>query len=209
MVTSTQSAFPAWVNALREMDCSHCVNRSLATLRAWITFFLESESSPCTLPFSSSQGLVKKKQRGKGIKHSVTSELTHASPPPSRVISPVLFEREDQCPSADASDMVSFGAIEDELLDDSMSRRIFWALLLTPPPLRLLSPATPSQGWMPNLSTSSLGQSKSWEAKISGETDESSVRKDMELKQKPGGEKSGLDEAPVAETSKDNGMEGE
>ncbi|XDV11708.1 hypothetical protein PO909_000566 [Leuciscus waleckii] len=45
------------------------------------------------------------------------------------------------------------------------------------------------------------------EAMISGETNESSVRKDVELKQKPGGEKSGLDEASVAETSKDNGME--
>lgn len=45
------------------------------------------------------------------------------------------------------------------------------------------------------------------EAKISGETEESSVRKDVELKQKPGEEKSGLDGAPVAETSKDNGLE--
>ncbi len=39
--------------ALSEMDCSHCVNMSLATLRARIAFFLESEPSPRALLFSS------------------------------------------------------------------------------------------------------------------------------------------------------------
>ncbi len=47
--------------------------------------------------------------------------MLHASPSPSREDSPILFEHTDQRPLADASDMVSFGAIKDELLDDSMS----------------------------------------------------------------------------------------
>ncbi|KTF96035.1 hypothetical protein cypCar_00024369 [Cyprinus carpio] len=90
-----------------------------------IVFFLETESSLRPLPFSSSQRSVRKKQQGKGTKHSAMSQLTptqilHASHLPSRDDSPVLFEHADQRPSADTSDMVSIDAIENELLDDSM-----------------------------------------------------------------------------------------
>ncbi|MGL4480728.1 MAG: hypothetical protein ACRCVK_21215, partial [Aeromonas veronii] len=35
--------------------------------------------------------------------------------------SPVLFSRPEQRPSADASDLISFGGLDDEPLDDSMS----------------------------------------------------------------------------------------
>ncbi|KAK2914044.1 hypothetical protein Q8A67_002443 [Cirrhinus molitorella] len=38
-----------------------------------------------------------------------------------RDVSPVLFSRPDQRPSAHASDLVSFGGSDDEALDDSMS----------------------------------------------------------------------------------------
>ncbi len=69
---------------------------------------------------------MKKKQQGKGTKHLAMSKLRpaqipRASPLPSREDSPILFEHSDQRPSADASDMFSFGVMEDELLDDSMS----------------------------------------------------------------------------------------
>ncbi len=104
---------------------------------------------------------MRKKQRGKGTKCSATSELTPAQgcfAPTSRANSPILFEYEDQRPSADVSDMVSFGAFEDKLLNDRCR-----ALLLTSPLLRLPIPATPGQVWIMNFSASSLRQSKSWD----------------------------------------------
>ncbi len=102
--------------ALSGADCSHCKNFSLASLHSQIAFFSESDSAPCALPFSSSQGPVRKKQRGRGFKRPVTSEPTSAqcprvSPSPH---SPVLFTQQDQCPSAAASDMISFGGSDGE-----------------------------------------------------------------------------------------------
>ncbi len=44
--------------ALSGTDCSHCESFSLASLRSRIAFFSESDSIPCALPFSSSQGPV-------------------------------------------------------------------------------------------------------------------------------------------------------
>ncbi len=54
------------------------------------------------------------------------SELTPAQTPrtslsPPREADPVFFSRAEQHPSMAASDMVSFGGSEDEILDDSVS----------------------------------------------------------------------------------------
>ncbi len=68
-------------------DCSHCESFSLASLRSRIAFFSESDSAPRALPFSSSQGPVRKRQRGRGSEQPVTSELASAQCPhihPSR-----------------------------------------------------------------------------------------------------------------------------
>ncbi len=105
--------------ALAGSDCSHCESISLASLRTRIAFFSESDPAPRALPFSSSQGPVRKKQRGRGSQRPVESELTPAQIP--REMSPVLFIQPDQRPSASVSDLVSFGGSDDELADDSMS----------------------------------------------------------------------------------------
>ncbi len=90
--------------ALSGTDCSHCESFSLASLHTRIAFFSESDSTPRTLPFSSCQGLVRKKQWGRGFERPVISELTstqcpRASPSPQREHSPVLFTQHDQPPS--------------------------------------------------------------------------------------------------------------
>ncbi len=82
--------------ALAGSDCSHCESISLASLRTRIAFFSESDPAPRALPFSSSQGPVRKKQRGRGSQRLVESELTPAQIPrasfsPHREISPVLL----------------------------------------------------------------------------------------------------------------------
>ncbi len=82
--------------ALAGSDCSHCESISLASLRSRIAFFSESDPAPRALPFSSSQGPVRKKQRGRGSQRPVESELTPAKIPrvslsPHRAVSPVLF----------------------------------------------------------------------------------------------------------------------
>ncbi len=112
--------------ALAGSDCSHCESISLASLRTCIAFFSESDPAPRALPCSSSQGPVRKKQRGRDSQRPVESELTPAQIPraslsPHREISPVLFSQPDQRPSASVSDLVSFGGSDDELADDSMS----------------------------------------------------------------------------------------
>ncbi len=112
--------------ALAGSDCSHCESISLTSLRSRIAFFSESDPAPRALPFSSSQGPVRKKQRGRGSQRPVESELTPAQIPraslsPHREVSPVLFSQPDQRPSASVSDLVSFGGSDDELADDSMS----------------------------------------------------------------------------------------
>ncbi len=90
--------------ALSGTDCSHCESFSLASLHSRIAFFSESDSTPRTLPFSSCQGLVRKKQWGRGFERPVISELTstqcpRASPSLQREHSPVLFTQHDQPPS--------------------------------------------------------------------------------------------------------------
>ncbi len=104
-------------------NCSHCESFSISSLRSRIAFFSESDSTPRALPFSSSQGPARKKQRGRGFEWPETNELTSAqcpcaSPSPQREDSPVLFTQPDQRPSAAASDM--FGGSDDEM-DDSLS----------------------------------------------------------------------------------------
>ncbi len=102
-----------------------CESFSLASLRSRIAFFSESNSAPCALLFSSSQGPVKKKQWGRGFEQPGKSKLTpaqcpRASPSPQKEHSPVLFTQHDQHPSAAASNMISFGVSDNEL-DDSLS----------------------------------------------------------------------------------------
>ncbi|KAI2646291.1 Platelet glycoprotein V [Labeo rohita] len=111
--------------ALKETECPHCGDMSLSSLRSRIAFYSERDSAPRALPFLPSQEPVKKKQRGRGSRRSELDELTsaqplRASPSPQREGSPILFTRPDLCPSAAASDLVSFGGSEDDMLD-SMS----------------------------------------------------------------------------------------
>ncbi len=67
--------------ALTGSDCSHCKNISLASLRSRIAFFSESDFAPHALPFSYSQGPVRKKQRGRGSQCTAESELMSAQSP--------------------------------------------------------------------------------------------------------------------------------
>ncbi len=64
-------------SALSRAECLHCECFSLASLRSRIAFFLESDSVPHALTFSSSQGTVRKKQRGRGWK----ARASHPSKP--------------------------------------------------------------------------------------------------------------------------------
>ncbi len=142
--------------ALAGSDCSHCESISLASLRTRIAFFSESDPAPRALPFSSSQGPVRKKQRGRGFQRLVESELTPAQIPrasfsPHRELSPVLFIQPDQCPSASVSDLVSFGGSDDELADDSMSlvasdAEELWGSVTDPAPSGLPAPSAAKAG---------------------------------------------------------------
>ncbi len=147
-MTVTASVFPAWGNPMRMprslVLIALTASISLASLRSRIAFFSESDPAPRALPFSSSQGPVRKKQRGRGSQRLVESELTPAQIPrasfsPHREISPVLFVQPDQRPSASVSDLVSFGGSDDELADDSMSlvasdAEELWGSVTDPPP---------------------------------------------------------------------------
>ncbi len=142
--------------ALAGSDCSHCESISLASLHTRIAFFSESDPAPRALPFSSSQGPVRKKQRGRGFQRLVESELTPAQIPrasfsPHREISPVLFVQPDQRPSASVSDLVSFGGSDDELADDSMSlvasdAEELWGSATDPAPSGLPAPSAAKAG---------------------------------------------------------------
>ncbi len=63
--------------ALSGTDCSHCESFSLASLRSRIAFFSERDYTSKALPFSSSQGPVRKKQRGRGIEQPVCDKRHH------------------------------------------------------------------------------------------------------------------------------------
>ncbi len=142
--------------ALAGSDCFHCESISLASLRTRIAFFSESDPAPRALPFSSSQGPVRKKQRGRGSQRLVENELTPAQIPrasfsPHREISPVLFVQPDQRPSASVSDLVSFGGSDDELADDSMSlvasdAEELWGSVTDPAPSGLPAPSAAKAG---------------------------------------------------------------
>ncbi|ROL52182.1 hypothetical protein DPX16_6059 [Anabarilius grahami] len=105
-------------------SCSHCESMSLASLRSRAAFFPSDTDRALLSP--SSREPARKRQRGRPVQRSELSELTsaqcpRASPSPSREQSPVLFSRPEQRPSSDASDFVSFGGLDDELPDDSVS----------------------------------------------------------------------------------------
>ncbi len=111
--------------ALSGTDCSHCESFSLASLLSLIAFFSESDSAPHALPFSSSQGPVRKKLRGRGFDQPVKSKLTsaqcmHASPSPQREHLPVLFTQHHQHPSA-AAPLLSLAASDTEELSGSVT----------------------------------------------------------------------------------------
>ncbi len=131
-----------YVSRLGKAECCECF--SLASLRSWIAFFSESDSAPCALPFFSSQGSVRKKQRGKDLcsRWQASSRRLNARVPHSRgrEHSPVLFTQHDQRPSA-MSDMISFGASDGELNDSLFfwwlrTWRSYRALWLAPPSYR-------------------------------------------------------------------------
>ncbi len=67
--------------ALAGSDCSYCESISLASLRTRIALFSESDPAPRALPFSSSQGPVRKKQRGRCSQRPFESELMPAQIP--------------------------------------------------------------------------------------------------------------------------------
>ncbi|KAI2655719.1 Transposon Ty3-G Gag-Pol polyprotein [Labeo rohita] len=99
--------------------------RSIVRASTNLSTALLAERPERILTLSPAAEPVKKKQRGRGSQRSELGELTSAQPPraspsPQREGSPVLFTRPDLCPSAAASDMVSFGGSEDDMLD-SMS----------------------------------------------------------------------------------------
>ncbi len=79
-MTLTRSVCHAWGNAtlmLRSAGLTALIaSFSLASLHSRIAFFSESDSTPSALPFSSCQGLVRKKQRGRGYERQVISKLT-------------------------------------------------------------------------------------------------------------------------------------
>ncbi|KAK2898752.1 hypothetical protein Q8A67_010170 [Cirrhinus molitorella] len=109
-----------------EAECPNCKDMSLASLRSRLALFSEHDPAPRALPLSSSQEPARTKQWGRGSRRLVSSKLTSAQPPraslsPQREASPVLFSRLDQRPCVAASNLVSFGGSEDEMLDDSMS----------------------------------------------------------------------------------------
>ncbi len=58
------------------MECHYCGDMSLSSLRSRLAFFSESSSAPRALPLFSSQGSVRKKQRGRGSHRSEMSKLT-------------------------------------------------------------------------------------------------------------------------------------
>ncbi len=131
-----------YVSCLGKADCCECF--SLASLRSRIAFFSESDSAPCALPVFSSQGSVRKKQRGKDLCTwwQASSRRLNARVPRSRgrEHSPVLFTQHDQRPSA-MSDMISFGASDGELNDSLFfwwlrTWRSYRALWLAPPSYR-------------------------------------------------------------------------
>ncbi|ROL55046.1 hypothetical protein DPX16_20307 [Anabarilius grahami] len=113
-------------DALAGASCPHCECMSLGSLRSRVAFFTEGDLAARALPSPSSREPARKRQRGRATRRSELRELTsaqrcHASPSPTREQSPVMFSRPDQRPSADASDLVLFGASDKEPLDDSMS----------------------------------------------------------------------------------------
>ncbi len=107
---------------LSRAECSHCECFSLAPLRSQLAFFSESDSAPRALPFSSSEGSVRKKQRAEDLSNrwQASSCRLNARLPcrhrRGREHSPVHFTQHD--PSA-VSDMISFGASDGEI-DDSL-----------------------------------------------------------------------------------------
>ncbi len=84
-------------------DFSHCENISLASLRSRRAFFSESDSAPRAVPFSSSQGPVRKKQRGRGSQCPAESKLS-----PHREVYSVLFPNLTSIPLLNLRSLMHF-----------------------------------------------------------------------------------------------------
>ncbi|ROL54791.1 hypothetical protein DPX16_23237 [Anabarilius grahami] len=102
----------------------HCERMSLGSLRLRAAFF-NSDPTDHALPSASGRP-ARKRQRGREVQRPEPCELTSAQcprapPSPTEEQSPVTFSRPEQRPSADASDLVAFGASDEEPFDDSMS----------------------------------------------------------------------------------------
>ncbi len=110
--------------ALSGAECSHCECFSLASLHSRLAFFSEKNSASCALPFSSSQGSVRKKLRAEDLsgRRQASSCRLNAHLPRrhlrGREHLPVLFTQHDKRPSA-VSNMIPFGA-SDGKIDDSV-----------------------------------------------------------------------------------------
>ncbi|XP_067222123.1 scavenger receptor cysteine-rich type 1 protein M130-like [Chanodichthys erythropterus] len=136
-------------------SCPHCESMSLGSLRSRVAFFTEADLAARALPSPSSREPARKRQRGRATQRPELCKLTSSQPPraspsPPREQSPVMFSRPEQRPSADVSDLVSFGG-SDEEPDDSMSLAASeaegWAGELDDPaPLPPLEPIDHGQG---------------------------------------------------------------
>ncbi|ROL48564.1 hypothetical protein DPX16_12180 [Anabarilius grahami] len=104
--------------ALSGASYPHCERMSLGSLRLRAAFF-NSDPTDHALP-SASGRLARKRQRGREVQRPEPCELTSARVPAC----PAFSHRRtvsEQRPSADASDLVAFGASDEEPFDDSMS----------------------------------------------------------------------------------------
>ncbi|ROI16371.1 Cyclin-dependent kinase 10 [Anabarilius grahami] len=111
--------------ALSGASCPHCERMSLGSLRLRAAFFNDSDPTDHALPSASCQP-ARKRQRGREVQRPESCKLTSAQcprapPSPTGEQPPVTFSRPEQRPSADASDLVAFGASDEEPFDDSMS----------------------------------------------------------------------------------------
>ncbi len=120
---------------------THCECFRLASLRSWIAFFSESDSAPRALPFSSSQGSVRKKTAGRGFERPVTSELTSAqcpraspSPLPDKGSSDNILEMSSnvELHSQSRRSSMTFGPIASKCFNiSSQSKRAILNIFLT------------------------------------------------------------------------------
>ncbi len=117
--------------ALGESDCPHCGDMSLRTLRLCVPIVQGDELAQLTLPHSSSAASFEPRRKVPRVSDAdlsgsgdepVPAQCPRAPHPPAAGLLPVCFITADLCPSPDAQDVVSFGAMEGtEEEDDAIS----------------------------------------------------------------------------------------